>query len=232
MLPVCVTSVEKPSGPLTGLKLEKVEDPKEERGAGREAERADEVGVAGKGVEEAIPRPSEGPQKPQFGRKKGGAVKRWESQKPQTGRQSISKTPDERVSDAPKLSQPAAEKTSFRGEPESRHEPPASPEAGSFPGTQVAPGEKKCIPRGRKKKSKATLERSAVRMRSYVQRFAPMQSPDFVPGNCEALTFLLAAIRGFQKALRKIVEDASRVRRRPFESAENSDMTTDDSAEV
>jgi hypothetical protein len=32
MLPGCVTSVQKPSGRLTGPKLEKVEDPKEESG--------------------------------------------------------------------------------------------------------------------------------------------------------------------------------------------------------
>jgi hypothetical protein len=53
------------------------------------------------------------------------------------------------------------------------------------------------------------LERNAARMKGYVQRFTPMQSPDFVPGRSEALTFLFAAIRGFPKSLRKIFEDAA-----------------------
>jgi hypothetical protein len=75
MLPGCVTSVEKSSGPPTSLRIEKVEDHKEERRTGREAEGADEVGVAGKGVEEAIPTPSEGSQKPQSGRKRGREVR-------------------------------------------------------------------------------------------------------------------------------------------------------------
>jgi hypothetical protein len=60
MLPGCVTSVQKPSGPLAGLKLEKVEDLKEETGEGREADRAHEVGDTGRRPSRAVPKPQKG----------------------------------------------------------------------------------------------------------------------------------------------------------------------------
>jgi hypothetical protein len=88
------------------------------------------------------------------------------------------------------------------GEHEDEHarkESSASPEAGSCPSRET-----KGASQGRKKRSKPKLERSAARIRSCGQMFSLMQSPDFVPGRSEALTFLFAAIRGFQKTLRKI----------------------------
>jgi hypothetical protein len=159
-----VTSAEKPSGPLKDLKLEKVEDPKEERGTGREAERALEVGVAETEVGEGlIPSLSERvlSQKPPITLPKIGFPEaKILRAKP------LRQIESKRISMKREAHGPAAERRSFRGELEPRQEHSRSSESGRSPGTQAEPKETKCAAK-LKKKSLAKKKRRAQRTTQY-----------------------------------------------------------------
>jgi hypothetical protein len=126
------------------------------------------------------------------------------------------------VSDAPKLSQPATEKRSFRGELEPRKEQAASAECFGAEGGSSSPGEKKSVFKKRKKKSKRRMERNAARMQSYVRRMVPLRVPGMETGEGEAFAFVCAVISGFQKTIRTIFEDVARVGQMQPKREENS----------
>jgi hypothetical protein len=154
-----VTSAEKSSGRLRGLSLEKVEELKEERGTGREAEPALEVGVPKKQAEGAIPSLSE----------------RVLSQKPPKILSQIGFS--EETQQIERTHGPATSKKGFRGELEPRKEQTASAESIGAEAGSSPLGETKCVSKNRKKKSKRRMDRNAARMQSYVRRMVPLRVP-------------------------------------------------------
>jgi hypothetical protein len=221
MLPGCVTSVEKSSGPPTDLRIGKVEEMREERGTGREVERADEVEVVGKS-RRGPSEPIGGAQKAELVRKPSGkGIEKV--QKVELVRKPFSKTLDDHASEAPEHSQPAASKRSTRGELDPRKEQTASTESVGVEAGSSPPGETKCVSKCRKKESKRRMERNAARMQSYVQRMVPLRVQGMETGEGEAFAFVCAVIRGFQKTIRTIFGDAARVGRVQICTEEHSE---------
>jgi hypothetical protein len=174
--------------------------------------------VAGKRLGEAIPRPSEGPQRADDCNAKIGFCEGMRVWPPIA----TSDTKIERVMKR-ETHGPAAEKRSFRGELDPRKEQAAPAKRDEAEAGSSSSGETKCVFKRRKKKSKRRMERNAERMRSYVQRMARLRVPGLETGDGGAFTFVCAVIRGFQKTLRTIFEDGAQVERKNTEKEEHSE---------